>query len=92
MPYTKTLSLEKERERCIRVIQGCIPKDHWQVLLDDLEKLPYKGAKDYQVYAREVYETAWKIWAEDQKDYLEQARIVRIFRRLLLYGLGCSVI
>ncbi len=69
MPDTKTLSLEKERERCIRVIQGCIPKDHRQILLDDLEKLPYKGAKDYQVYAREVYETAWKIWAEDQKDY-----------------------
>ena len=70
MPETKILSLEKERERCIKVIQGCIPKDHRQALLDDLEKLPYKGAMDYQVYAREVYETAWKIWAEDQKDYL----------------------
>ncbi|HNB02790.1 MAG TPA: hypothetical protein PLV88_00735, partial [Methanoregulaceae archaeon] len=70
MPEIKILSLEKERERCIKVIQGCIPKDHRQALLDDLEKLPYKGAMDYQVYAREVYETAWKIWAEDQKDYL----------------------
>ncbi|MCE5298147.1 MAG: hypothetical protein LLF84_04285 [Methanoregulaceae archaeon] len=68
-PDPKTLSIEKERERCIKVIQGCIPKPYRQVLLDDLEILPAKGARDYQVYARSVYETAWKIWAEDQKDY-----------------------
>ena len=70
MPDEKTLVIEKEKERCIRVIQACIPKDHRQSLLDDLEKLPYKGARDYQVYAREVYYTAWEIWAVDQKNYL----------------------
>lgn len=68
-PDEKTRAIEKERERCIRIIENCIPKPYRKVLLDDLERLPCKGARDYQVYARQVYDTAWKIWAEDQKDY-----------------------
>lgn len=68
-PDEKTLAIAKEKARCERLINGCIPKPYRQKLLDDLEKLPSKGAKDYQEYSRQVYETAWKIWAEDQKDY-----------------------
>lgn len=65
----KTQAVADEKARCIRIINGCIPLRYRQKLLDDLELLPAKGAKDYQVYSRAVYETAWKIWAEDQKDY-----------------------
>ncbi|MDD1715546.1 MAG: hypothetical protein LUQ01_00960 [Methanolinea sp.] len=68
-PDEKTLAIEKERVRCERLIRGCIPEQYRQKLLDDLEKLPGKGARDYQVYSRQVYETAWKIWADDQKNY-----------------------
>jgi len=69
LPDTETLAIEKERARCIRMIQGCIPGSRRQDLLDDLENLPCKGARDYQIFARLIYDTAWKIWAEDQKDY-----------------------
>ena len=68
-PDEKTLAIEKEKARCERLIRGCIPEPYRQKILDDLELLPGKGARDYQVYARSVYETAWTIWAEDQKDY-----------------------
>jgi hypothetical protein len=63
------MQIDKERARCVRMIDNCIPVDHRQPLSKELDRLQYTGALDYRAFAVRIYDTAWRIWAKDQQDY-----------------------
>ncbi|MDQ7821349.1 MAG: hypothetical protein RDV48_01005, partial [Candidatus Eremiobacteraeota bacterium] len=68
-PDAKTGSIQVEKEKCIKLMKACIPPDRYIDILKDMNSLASPGADDYRVFRDKIWETAWKIWAEDQKDY-----------------------
>jgi hypothetical protein len=58
--------------RCVKMIKGCLPENKRDAFIFHLECLgTYATAADYNTFSRTIYDSAWKIWAEDQKEYLD---------------------
>jgi len=64
------LSYYVEGARCRKIIDECFPEKYRGNLWKELEELHDKGAEDYRAFSKQLHETAWEIWKQDQQDYL----------------------
>ncbi len=64
------LSTYEEAARCNKIIDRCFPEQYRKNLRKELDALKNKGAEDYRVFSIEIHKTAWKIWEEEQKEFL----------------------
>jgi hypothetical protein len=62
---------KEEAARCIEIINKSFPPERQKDLLKDLDGLKGKGAKDYRIFSKSLFEQAHKVWAEDQENYLK---------------------
>jgi hypothetical protein len=64
------LSTYEEAARCDKIISKCFPEQHRDTLRKEIAALPGKGAEDYRRISIDLHDRAYRIWEEDNEDFL----------------------